>query len=129
MQSRCRCCNASSNLTFCLLNPNAESPILSLWLLRCTAPRRLLAPDRLLRCEVLAESVAAARAADAASALLLLPITNLFSGMTDSGLFCSPRLLLLLMLLCSSAAAFRPFRPHGLAHRSQNKQECVACAH
>jgi hypothetical protein len=66
----CCCCVARPNLTFCLTDPNAGSPALSPWLLRCFAPRCPLDPDRLLSCEVLAESAAAARAADAASALL-----------------------------------------------------------
>jgi hypothetical protein len=74
---------------------------LSFWLLCCTAPRCLLDPDRLQRCEVLAENAAAARAADAASALLLLLSTNLdHRNNIRRPFLLSPRLLLLLVLLC-----------------------------
>jgi hypothetical protein len=98
----CACAAAAArpNLTFCLTDPNAGSPALSLWLLRCVAPRCPLDPDRLLRCEVLAGSAAAARAADAASALLCSRALTLITGTTDADRFCSARLLLLLALLC-----------------------------
>ena len=77
MRRCCCCCIARPNLIVCFTDLNARSPSLPFCLLRYAALRLLLDPDRLLRCVVLAENSAAARAAGAASASLLLLSTNL----------------------------------------------------
>ena len=125
----CCCCVARPNLTFCLTDPNAGSPALSPWLLRCAAPRCPLDPDRLLRCEVLAESAAAARAADAASALLCCRALTLITETTDADRFCSARLLLLLALLCPLLPPLGHFAPRlGASLGQAGKSALLACA-